>query len=151
MFRKLARCLCIALVIVGCADGVTGTQADVHAADGHTHESDSIDEETAEILRYLQENFPSREQMFAVRACAADKTGYIYPDLPDDFGPDYLTEPDPDYVAFVRAQSVSERDADAFTACVFELGFEDNFYWPPDHEHIATDPDSEWPIAWPRP
>ena len=94
-------------------------------------------------MEYLRENYPSREQMAAVRACATDKSGYVYPELPDDFGPHYLSDPDPSYVASIAETDVPPGVSDAFTACVFELKFEHNFYWPDDHKRLRRSLDSE--------
>ena len=84
-------------------------------------------------LEYLTEHYPTRDQMLQVHACVTARTGYAYPELPADFGPVYLTmTPPPD------AEDLGEPDeaGAAYVDCIFDLGLEDRFFPPWEHEAL---------------
>lgn len=72
--------------------------------------------------------------MLRVRACVTTRTGYEYLELPADFGPKYLYKKKPTPTAD-REEAPAEVDA-AYTNCIFDLGLEDRFFPPWDHEAL---------------
>lgn len=86
------------------------------------------------MLRYLQDNYPSREEMLSVRSCAEGTTDYKFPPLPDNYGPHLLTSRDSELVE--QAKSAPEEVHLAFTKCTFELGLEGSFYPPAEQERV---------------
>lgn len=88
----------------------------------------------AESLQYLRDNYPSRDEMLRVRACAEAKTTYKYPPLPANYGPQLLKEPDPESV---KAAKAAPKEVElAFTKCVFDLGLQNSFYPPAQQAQV---------------
>ena len=83
-------------------------------------------------MEYLKEHYPTREQMLQVHACVTDMTGYVYAELPADFGPQYLANPPPP----IEGQSPPKEADGASFECIFDLGLEDRFFPPWDHEAL---------------
>ena len=115
-----------AVIAVGCS-----TQPEPHT---HTHfeASHSRNEDfhsLDEALEYLRENHATREQMIQVRECATTRTGYEFDPLPDDYGPGTAGRPAPR-----TGRKTPNEVNDVFLECVFDLGLEDRFYPPWDHE-----------------
>ena len=116
-----------AVITAGCS-----TQPEPHT---HTHFEDthSMDE----AREYLIENYPTRGQMIQARECTTARTGYEFDPLPDDYGPDLVAglveTPAPR-----RARNVpNENEVDnVFLECVFDLGIQDRYYPPWDHETL---------------
>ena len=117
----------LAVIAAGCS-----TQPEPHI---HTH---SVDTHSVEAAReYLRENYPTREQMIRVQECTTARTGYEFGPLPDDFGPGLVGKSAP------RTERKTPNEVnDVFAECVFDLGLEDRYFPPWDHEtHRAY-------IAW---
>ena len=89
-------------------------------------------------LEYLREHFPTRDQMLQVQACVTARTGYVYPPLPADFGPEYLTRTPP-----ADSPPLTEEADDASFDCIFDLGLEDRFFPPWAHEALRRAKDIE--------
>lgn len=123
LFRVLAcGAVLVSLLLAGCS-----------AQAGHDHDHDHTHDrgDDQRSLAYLEANYPTREQMLRVRACVAARTGHDYPPLPADFGPKYLYMKPP--AAIAKSQPPPEADA-AYTDCIFDLGLEDRFFPPWQHE-----------------
>lgn len=88
----------------------------------------------AQTLQYLRDHYPSREDILRVRACAEAKSEYKYPPLPANYGPQLLTEPDPNLVK--QAKAAPKEVELAFTRCVFDLGLQDSFYPPAQQAQV---------------
>lgn len=112
------------ILLAGCA-----THADHDHDHNYTH--DHVDHQAN--LAYLEANYPTREQMLRVRACVTARTGHEYPPLPADFGPKYLYMKPP--AAIAKSRTPPEADA-AYPDCVFDLGLEDRFFPPWEHEAL---------------
>ena len=117
----------LAVIAAGCS-----TQPEPHT---HTH---SVDSHSVEAAReYLRENYPTREQMIRVQECTTARTGYEFGPLPDDFGPGLVGKSAPR-----TGRKTPNEVNDVFAECVFDLGLEDRYFPPWDHEtHRAY-------IAW---
>ena len=117
----------LAVIAAGCS-----TQSEPHI---HTH---SVDSHSVEAAReYLRENYPTRDQELQVRECTTSRTGYEFDPLPDDWGPGLLETPPPR-----TGRKTPNEVMDVSLECVFDLGLEDRYYPPWDHEtHRAY-------IAW---
>ena len=109
----------LAVITAGCS-----TQPEPHT---HTHFEDSHSMDAAR--EYLRENHPTRDQMIQARECTTARTGYEFDPLPDDFGPERVGTPAPR-----TGRKVPNEVEDVFLECVFDLGIEDKFYPPWDHE-----------------
>ena len=98
----------------------------------HGHDHDRHDEPSKEAVRtYLLENYPTRDQILRVQQCVTKRTGYEFPKLPDDFGPEYLTKERPK-----DDPKPPSEVYDAHLDCVFYLGLEDRFFPPWDHDDL---------------
>ncbi len=100
-----------------------------------TYPSGEADSERT--MAYLAENFPTRDQMLSVRECVTERTGYEFSELAADFGPEYLTKTPPPGVPIPPGE-VFDTQVD----CAFDLGLEDRFFPPWDHEALRDDDDS---------
>lgn len=129
----LVRFAPVLLLVVGCSSGTANPHSSEDSSQGHNHSAEVSFEEAND---YLRDHFPSREQMSAARKCATAKTGYEYPALPDDYGPQFVTDPDPSYIASVAEREVPPEVSEAFVACVFELGLEEHYFLPQDHQKL---------------
>ena len=121
----------LVLTAVGCSI------PSAHSSD-HTHEYDpSYEAEREASLKYLIENFPTLEQTLSVRECITAKTGFDeffeLPADPADYGPPSLT-PEPRAPMPEIPDEVNAASED----CIFELGLEDRYYPPWDHEAIRN-------------
>ena len=108
-----------AVIATGCS-----TQPEPHT---HTHFEDSHSMD--EASEYIRENYPTREQMIQARECATTRTGYEFDPLPDGYGPGLVGTPAPR-----TGRKTPNEVNDVFLECVFDLGLEDRFYPPWDHE-----------------
>ena len=120
---KGRNCILIAWVVFTVIAGCS-TQPEPHT---HTHFEDSPSMD--EASEYLRENYPTREQMTQVRECATTRTGYEFDPLPDDYGPGTAGRPAPR-----TGRKTPNEVNNVFLECVFDLGLEDRFYPPWDHE-----------------
>ena len=93
------------------------------------HGPDPSDDQAG--LEYIKEHFPTRDQLLQVQACVTDRTGYVFPPLPADFGPEYLMRTPP-----ADSPPLTEEADDASFHCIFDLGLEDWFFPPWDHEAV---------------
>ena len=123
-------------VLVMLALGCSGHSHSDHTHEHHTHESDTSNQANRqESLDYLIKNYPTREQMLKVRECVTTRTGYEYPKLRDDYGPGNLTNPD----QVVDSPKPPREARAASFDCIFDLGFEDRFFPPWDHDKLRAD------------
>ena len=101
-----------------------------HSDGGHSHAEDANRQES---LEYLIANFPTRDQQLRVEECITARTGYEFPELPEDFGPEYLLKATPT----VRndQEEADEADAASFD-CIIALGLEDRYFPPWDHARL---------------
>ena len=88
-------------------------------------------------MKYLAENYPTREQMIQVRECVTARTGYEFGELSADFGPELLTKPRP-----ADIEETPDEVMAVYTDCIFKLGLEDRFFPPWVHERLLADDDS---------
>ena len=109
----------ITVVAAGCS-----TQPEPHT---HTHFEDSHSMDAAR--EYLRENYPTREQELQVRECTTSRTGYEFDPLPDDYGPGLIGTPAPR-----TGRKIPNEVNDVSLECVFDLGLQDRYYPPWDHE-----------------
>ncbi len=103
-----------------------------HGDHVQTHSSDQGNRERT--LVYLAENFPTRDQMLSVRECVTERTEYEFSELPADFGPEYLTKTPPK-----DDPRPPNEVYDTHVDCAFDLGLEDRFFPPWDHEALRDD------------
>ena len=109
---------------------LAGCSTDTHYTYEHDH--DHSDEPSREVAReYLRENYPTRDQMLRVRQCVTERTGYEYPELPDDFGPEYLTKEPP-----AEEPRPPDEVYETHFDCVFHLGLKDRFVPPWDQDEL---------------
>ena len=117
-----------AVIATGCS-ALPGGLYD-HSHGDHSHAAaGGVDTPRQESLEYLIENHPTREQMIQARECATTRTGYEFDPLPDDYGPATVGRPAPR-----TGRKTPNEVNDVFLECVFDLGLEDRFYPPWDHE-----------------
>ena len=106
----------------------------VGCSSGHDHNQDHSDElskEKEEARVYLAEYYPTRDQMLRTQQCVTERTGHEFPELPADFGPEYLTKKRPKDLPRPPTEVY-----DAHLNCVFHLGLEDRFFPPWDHDYL---------------
>ena len=114
------------ILLSGCSSQTSHTQTD-HPPGGAP--SDEPDDEAS--LAYLIENAPTRDQMLRVRGCATARTGYEFSELPADFGSQYAFQ-----TRSVDAQQIPDHVYSTSVDCIFELGLEDRFFPPWDHDKL---------------
>ncbi len=110
-----------------------------------THEHDAVLEaqhkaEKEASVKYLIENFPTREQTIRVRECITARTGFDeFPEMSDasDYGPHILT-PTPGEAVPNFPPEVDRAGLD----CVFDLGLEDRYIAPQDQQALRNANDS---------
>jgi len=124
--------LCVALFVGACANNnpTDGSRSVTDQADDAARADDPA-------FQYLVKNFPSREQAQQVRDCITARTGFKFEPLPEDFGVEFMLNPPADYVEEARRGSSPKVSAAHFD-CVFELGLEDNYFPPWDHETLRN-------------
>ncbi len=100
-----------------------------------SHSHDHSDDQAKEAARtYLTENYPTRDQMLRVQQCVTERTGHEFPELPADFGPEYLTKERP-----ADDPRPPNEVYEAHHDCAFHLGLEDRFFPPWDHDYLRPD------------
>ncbi len=116
----------LTFIAAGCS--IASTEVHDHSDGDHAHE---ISEEDMVAIEYFRENFPTREQELQVRECTTSRTGYEFDPLPDDFGPGLVGTPAPR-----TGRKIPNEVHDVSLECVFDLGLEDRFYLPWNHETL---------------
>ena len=105
-----------------------------HSHGDHSHAgSGGEDANRQESLEYLIANFPTRDQQLRVEECITARTGYEFPELPEDFGPGYLLKATPTVTD--DQEGADEADAASFD-CILALGLEDRYFPPWDHARL---------------
>ena len=126
----------VAAVFLMLGAGCSGHSHSDHTHGHQEHESDVSAEANGQAsLEYLIQNYPTRDQMLRVRECVTARTGYEYLPLRDDYGPNNLTKPDP---VVDRPKPPREARAASFD-CIFDLGLENRFFPPWDHDKLRAD------------
>ena len=138
------------ILAVACDEEPRHYDPDAYACDAECEAQRQADRE------YMVENYPTREQMLSVHECVADRTGYEYPELPADFGPELLTKPrtptsanrieedmpfrlvEKALVAVGQRKPLRERVQGAFYNCVYDLSLEDKFVLPRHQEDFRN-------------
>ncbi len=90
-------------------------------------------------LKYIIENFPTREQTLRVRECITARTGFDeFPEMSDasDYGPHILTPTPGPVPNFPPEVDRAELD------CIFDLGLEDRYIPPQDQQALRNANDS---------
>lgn len=75
--------------------------------------------------------------MIEVRECVTAQTGFEYEPLPENFGPEFILNP-PEEMVRQSSQEIPPEVDSAFIRCVFDVGYEDNFFPPEDHENLRN-------------
>ena len=118
-----------AVGVAGCSALPSGLYD--HADGDHSHAgSGGEDANRQESLEYLIANFPTRDQQIRVEECITARTGYEFPELPEDFGPEYLLKATP-----TVTDDQEEADEASFD-CIVALGLEDRYFPPWDHARL---------------
>lgn len=75
--------------------------------------------------------------MIEVRGCVTAQTGFEYEPLPENFGPEFILNPPKDMTQ-QASQEIPPEVGSAYIRCIFDLGYEDNFFPPEDHENLRN-------------
>lgn len=130
MIQRVAP-LCIVVALLTAVLACSDQRSSLHS---HPHEPDPREDEA---LKYLMDNYPSREQMLSVHECVYERTGYEFGELPEDFGPELLMHTRP-----ADVERPPEETLQAYQDCIFFLGLEDRFFPPWEHEALLSAADS---------